>query len=90
MKLTELDAHDYLKSLALVEEPSEVHGTDGGALWRVSDDHFVLLVCKDPEHEAHKGPDMLRRVIPAAWGIFYSAANPDLDFEVYHYGPVDE
>lgn len=89
MKLTDLDAHDYLQSLAMTETPTEVHEMDGGALFRIADDHFVILVCKDPEHAQHKGPEYLRRVLPAAWGRFYSAANPDECFEAHHYGPVD-
>jgi hypothetical protein len=76
VKLTDLDAHDYLQSLALTEQPTEVHEMDGGGLWRVADDHFVMLICKNPEHPAHKGPALLRRVLPAEWGVFYTAANP--------------
>ena len=89
MKLTDLDAADYLRSLALTEQPSEVHEMDGGALWRIADDHFVMLVCKDAKHPGHKGPARLRSVLPPHWGVFYSAANPDLEFEAHHYGPVD-
>jgi hypothetical protein len=62
---------------------------DGGGLWRVADDHFVMLICKNPEHPAHKGPALLRRVLPAGWGVFYTAANPAEEYEVHHYGPVD-
>jgi hypothetical protein len=89
VKLTDLDAYDYLQSLALSEPVSEVHEMDGGALFRIADDHFVLLVCKDPEHAGHKGPQYLRRVLPAEWGVFYEAANPAEEFEAHHYGPVD-
>lgn len=89
MKLTDLDAFDYLKSLALTEAPAEVHEMDGGALWRIADDHFVILVCKDPEHAEHKGPEYLRRVLPPHWGVFFAAANPAEEFEAHHYGPVD-
>ena len=91
MKLTDLDASDYLASLAMTEAPTEVHGMDGASLWRVSDDHFVMLVCKDPEHTyRHKGPAYLRRVLPAHWVVFYSAANPAAEFEAHHYGPPDD
>jgi hypothetical protein len=90
VKLTDLTAREYLDSLALTERPTEVHGMDGGTLWRLSDDHFVMLVCKDEQHTAHKGPALLRRVLPAEWRIFYAAANPDQEFEAHHWGPVDE
>ena len=89
MKLTDLDAYDYLKSLAMTEDPTEVHEMDGGALFRIADDHFVMLVCKDPEHPGHKGPEYLRRVLPPHWGVFYSSVNPAEGFEAHHYGPVD-
>lgn len=88
MKLTDLDARDYLKSLALTEQPSEVHGMDGAALWRIADDHFVLLVCRAPQHPDHKGPAYLSRVLPPAWDVFHKASNPDKEFEAWHYGPV--
>jgi hypothetical protein len=88
--MTDLDAAEYLRSLALTERPTEVHETDGGALWRVADDHFVLLICTDEEHEAHKGPAQLRRVMPAEWRIFYAAANPAEAYEVHHWGPPFE
>jgi hypothetical protein len=89
VKLTDLDAADYIKSLALTEAPTEVHGLDGAALWRIADDHFVMLVCKDPEHAAHRGQELLRRALPPHWGVFFSAGNPAEEFEAYHYGPVD-
>lgn len=88
MKLTDLDAADYLQSLALTESPTEVHGMDGAALWRVADDHFVMLVCTTEDHDDHKGPALLRRVLPATWAIFYRASNPAEEFEAHHYGPV--
>lgn len=88
MKLTDLDARDYLKSMALTEDPSEVHGMDGGALWRIADDHFVLLICRDPAHPDHMGPEYLRRVLPGTWAPFHKASNPDQEFEAWHYGPV--
>ena len=89
MKLTDLDAFDYIKSMGLTETPTEVHEMDGGALFRIADDHFVILVCVDPEHPNHKGAGYLRRVLPAHWGCFYSASNPSEGFEAHHYGPVD-
>jgi len=97
VKLTDLDAREYLAALDLSrmtgnedDAPSEIHGMDGGALWRVADDHFVMLVCKDDEHAGHRGPELLRRVLPAAWQVFYSAANPAEYYEAHHYGPVPE
>jgi hypothetical protein len=96
VKLTDLDAQEYLAALDLSrmtgnedDRPTEVWEMDGGALWRVSDDHFVMLVCKDAEHPAHKGPAQLRRVLPAGWGVFYAAGNPAEQYEAHHYGPVD-
>lgn len=86
MKLTNLDAHDYVLSLSLTERPSEVHAMDGAALWRIDDDHFVMLVCA--EHEGHKGHELLRRVLPPTWESFYVASNPAEEYEAHHYGPV--
>jgi hypothetical protein len=89
VKLTNLDATEYLRSLSLTEEPTSVHSMDGAALWRIADDHFVMLVCKDPEHDAHNGEALLRRALPPHWGVFYEAGNPAEEFEARHYGPVD-
>lgn len=89
VKLTDLDAHDYIKSLALTDTASEIHAMDGAALWRVADDHFVILVCVEEGHPFHRGAAHLRRVLPATWGCFFSAANPAEDYEAHHYGPVD-
>ena len=87
MNETSLDAHDYLKSLRVTdEEPTEVSELDGAALWRITDDHFVLLTCADHEH-THRGARLLLRVMPAEWACFYEATNTDDGFEVYHYGP---
>jgi hypothetical protein len=85
---TSLDAFDYLKSMRMTEDPTEVHETDGGALWRIADGHFVLLVCKDPEHAKHMGPAMLRRVIPPHWEVFHAVANTEGGWEAHHYGPA--
>lgn len=87
MNETDLDAHDYMKSLALTEDPSEVHGTDGAALWRIADEHFVLLVCTTDGH-THRGPAMLRRVLPPHWQMFYATENSEQEFVAQHYGPV--
>lgn len=85
MNNTDLDAGEYIASLALTEEPSEVYALDGGALWRVTDEHFVLLVCLD--HDTHKGPAQLKRVLPPEWELFYTASNPDEQYVAEHWGP---
>lgn len=85
---TALEASDYLKSLSLTREINEVYGLDGAALYRVEDDHFVILTCL--EHEGHNGHALLRRVLPPHWGVFGEGVNTDAQFRAYHYGPVDD
>lgn len=89
-RLTDQKPWEYLDSLAMTEKPTEVYGLDGGALWRVADGHFVLLVCT-AEHETpvtHRGPAMLLRVLPHDWVCFAVYANPADDYEAHHYGPA--
>lgn len=88
---TDLKPWEYMDSLGLTEKPTEVYGLDGGALWRVDDEHFVMLVCT-AEHEgnppSHRGPAMLLRVLPQDWACFATFVNPVDDFEAHHYGPA--
>lgn len=80
-----LGPEEYLASLRMGEdEASMVTGLDGAELWRIADEHFVVFSCA--EH-THKGPALLRRVIPAEWVVFYEATNTDEGFTVTHYGP---
>lgn len=85
----DLQAWEYLKSLALIEEPREViPETDGAELWRVADEHFLIIECI--EHDDHRGGDMLLRVLPATWENFASVVNPEAGFEIHHYGPPED
>jgi len=90
--VTDLKPWEYMDSLAMSsEKPSEVYGLDGAALWRVTDDHFVMLVCTsdhDGAEVSHRGPQMLLRVLPATWACFAVFVNPIDDYEAHHYGPV--
>lgn len=88
--VTDLKPWDYMESLAMGEQPSEVYGLDGAALWRVGDDHFVLLVCTadhDGEQVSHRGPVLLSRLLPQEWACFATYVNPIDDFEAHHFGP---
>lgn len=87
MKLTDLDADDYVRSLALAEEPEKVYALDGAHLVRIAEDHYVVVKCV--EHDGHRGDEYLVRVLPSGWVRFHSAANPAEGFEVHHYGPED-
>lgn len=93
MKLTDLDAGDYVASLALTEKPTPVGDQlDGGLVVRIADDHYVMWHCT-VEHEdgrpAHRGPELLRRVFPADWSVFHAVSNPAEGFEIHHWGPTD-
>lgn len=87
MKLTDLDANEYVSSMALTEEPEKVYSLDGSHLVRIADDHYLVIVCT--EHTDHRGHDLLVRVLPRDWSEFHAAANPAEGFEVHHYGPED-
>lgn len=87
---TDAEPDDYLRSLTITAAPTEVYGLNGAALYRVDDGHFVIMECTDPEHPTHNGHALLRRVIPAAWSVFYLAHNPDEHYTAHHYGPVDQ
>lgn len=80
-----IGAADYLDSLAMIDKPVEIYALDGAALYRVDDDHYVMLECT--EHEGHKGHEYLLRVLPAEWECFSSATNVEDEFDVFHYGP---
>lgn len=82
---TLLDAADYLRTLSVDQGYTEVYETDGASLFRIGDDHFVVLetVC---EHK-HMGHAMLRRVLPPHWSNFHTAINQVDRFRAYHYGP---
>jgi len=87
-KATALDAGEYLRSLHLERKINKVYGVlDGAGLYRVADDHFVILACT--HHDDHNGHALLRRVLPPHWGVIYRGVNVDEAFEAYHYGPVD-
>lgn len=87
MRETQLDALEYLRSLALpeVDPPEEIRELDGAALWAVGEDHFLLLVCEEHEHQGFR---QLARVIPAEWENFLSVRNPEVGFQIHHYGPA--
>lgn len=84
---TVLEPGEYLRSLNVEREINEVYGLDGAALYRVADDHFVIMACR--EHEGHNGHALLRRVLPAHWGVFSEGVNTEAQFHAFHYGPVD-
>lgn len=87
---TLLDPVQYLRSLSLEREINEVYRLRGASLFRVHDDHFVVIACIDPEHAPlkHDGHALLRRVIPLAWCCFARARNTSDLFEAHHYGPA--
>jgi hypothetical protein len=93
VKLTDLDAAAYVDSLALTEKPTPVGPQlDGALLVRVADDHFVMWVCTAEHRDGlppHRGPQLLRRVMPADWAVFFAVTNPAEGFEIHHWGPAD-
>jgi hypothetical protein len=85
---TSLTPWDYLNTLSLTEKWTEAAELDGAALYRIADGHFVVLNCI--AHDGHRGHQLLLRTLPPQWECFYSAVNPELKFEAFHYGPGDE
>jgi hypothetical protein len=82
---TTQDAKAYLDGVALGGEWTEIYELNGAALFRVGDDHFVILACS--EHEGHNGHELLLRVLPPHWVCFHQAFSPEYGFEAFHYGP---
>lgn len=87
---TELNHLAYLATLMTSSEQviSRIYQMDGASLYKVADDHYVCVTCNNEQH-GHKGRALLERVLPRTWECFASAANVDLGFEVFHYGPAD-
>lgn len=82
---TTFGPQEYLASLRLDEDgPSPVVDLDGAVLYRVADDHFMVMVCTEHQHRGH---ELLLRVMPQDWVCFSSVFNADVQFECHHYGP---
>ena len=86
---TQLDADDYLRSLSVERKVTPVYATDGAALFRVDDEHSVLITCLSPDCGPHRGAKTLRRSLPAHWAVFARRVNADEHFEAFHYGPPE-
>lgn len=83
---THLDPVEYIDSLALDGEPEQVYALHGAGLVKVSDDHYVVLMCSEHDH-GEKDRQMLLRLLPKEWNCFHSVTNPEAGFQIHHYGP---
>ena len=87
MNEIDVDHITYLNSLLMGEgKVSRVYSMDGAGLYRITDEHYVIVCCSTPEC-AHRGKLLLERVMPREWICFHAGANTDDGFEAYHYGP---
>lgn len=75
----------YIKALGLTEMPTLVAWADSAELWRIVDDHFVIVECTKHEHFGHEA--LAAVTIPPAWVCFHAVYNPVAGWEGFHYGP---
>ncbi len=88
--LTSTPVGAYLRSLALTEAPKVDSWTACTELWRITDEHFVIIEC-DQDGHLHRGHEVLvARSIPPEWDCFASAWNQAGKWMAYHYGPVED
>lgn len=86
MFITHLDPDEYIDSLAVAEPPEQVYALHGAGLVKVSDDHYLVLMCAEHDH-GERDRQMLLRLLPKDWECFYSVENPEAAFQIHHYGP---
>lgn len=82
---TDLSPEDYAATLRMTDEdPARVVDSDGAELWKITDDHYLVIACS--RHDEHTGHRVLARLFPEGWACFAQATNPE-GFDVFHYGP---
>lgn len=83
---TYMNPKDYLDTLRM-DGPDwvSVYEHDGAALYKLTDEHFVIFQCL--AHEGHRGVHLLASNLPREFVEFAGFANPDLRFRARHYGP---
>jgi hypothetical protein len=86
---TDLDPDEYIDSLTMFDvEPEAVYALAGASLIKVSEDHYLVLMCAEHDH-GERDQQMLLRLLPQEWSAFHSVENPEQGFQVHHYGPED-
>lgn len=63
----------------------ELSNVDGASLYKVADEHYVVLQCT--EHY-HQGAELLSRIMPEGWIRFAMADSPDHAYVALHWGPA--
>jgi hypothetical protein len=86
---TNLDPDDYVDTLKVSEdEPEQVYALPGAGLVKVSDEHYLVLMCAADDHKhGERDRQLLLRLLPSEWACFYSVENPEAGFQIHHYGP---
>jgi hypothetical protein len=82
---THLDPDEYIDTLAIFDiDPEIVYTLNGASLVKVSEDHYLVLMCAEHDH-GERDRQLLLRVLDPAWDCFHSVAGEG--FQIHHYGP---
>lgn len=84
---THLDPDEYIDGLTMFDvAPQIVYTLTGATLVKVSDDHYLVLMCAEHDH-GERDRQMLTRLLPETWSAFHAVHNPSHGFQIHHYGP---
>lgn len=64
----------------------ELSAVDGAALYKVGDEHYVVLQCA--EHGHHRGAEYLAKIMPEGWVRFAEVRNDEDEYIGHHWGPA--
>lgn len=84
---TDLSYPRYLRSLKGIDGmPAPVLNADGSTMFRVAEDHFLVIACA--MHDEHAGHQQIAAtVMPKDWVCFSQFFSEDGRWDYFHYGP---